>query len=190
MREGGGRSTRFKGFLTQQSREPWGDSVQLPHLLSSRPSSPELKHISRARADGMPTLADWVEVFRKSIPTFKSHALTDVHVAPELREVRPERISDRRARLYPELLHNSFTQTLLTAYPYGLPAAKLNCSLGPARVPTVAWLAFMGFELTARLAAQCPTTANLWHCHVPIVPMMLMRRLTAHIPCACCQEST
>ncbi|EFJ49670.1 hypothetical protein VOLCADRAFT_80583 [Volvox carteri f. nagariensis] len=34
----------------------------------------------------LPTRGAWIEVFRKSIPTFKAHALTDPHVPPEQRE--------------------------------------------------------------------------------------------------------
>lgn len=37
--------------------------------------------------DGLPTYRDWIEVFRKSIPTFKSHALTDKTVPEDQREV-------------------------------------------------------------------------------------------------------
>ncbi|GLC49183.1 hypothetical protein PLESTB_000191400 [Pleodorina starrii] len=37
-------------------------------------------------ARNLPTLRDWIEVFRKSIPTFKAHALSDSAVPAELRE--------------------------------------------------------------------------------------------------------
>ncbi|GIL51082.1 hypothetical protein Vafri_7187 [Volvox africanus] len=38
------------------------------------------------QTDDLLTLRDWTEVFRKSIPTFKIHALTDPNVSEELRE--------------------------------------------------------------------------------------------------------
>ncbi|KAG2443788.1 hypothetical protein HXX76_002131 [Chlamydomonas incerta] len=43
--------------------------------------------------DGLPTYRDWIEVFRKSIPTFKAHALTDKTVPEAGREVAAERFA-------------------------------------------------------------------------------------------------
>ncbi|GIL75193.1 hypothetical protein Vretimale_7880 [Volvox reticuliferus] len=45
----------------------------------------------RKQTGDLPTLRDWIEVFRKSIPTFKIHALTDLNVLEELREAAAHR---------------------------------------------------------------------------------------------------
>ncbi|GFR47486.1 hypothetical protein Agub_g9215, partial [Astrephomene gubernaculifera] len=49
----------------------------------------------QSTTDGLPAYADWIEVFRKSIPTFKTHALTDEHVPLELRQAAADDFAAR-----------------------------------------------------------------------------------------------
>ncbi|KXZ49303.1 hypothetical protein GPECTOR_22g897 [Gonium pectorale] len=48
---------------------------------------------STGEADDLPTVVDWIEVFRKSIPTFRTHALTDESVPGPLREAAADRFA-------------------------------------------------------------------------------------------------
>ncbi|KAG2436611.1 hypothetical protein HYH02_011546 [Chlamydomonas schloesseri] len=80
-------------------------------------------YATRAPAgDGLPTYREWIEVFRNSIPTFRSHALTDTTVPDDKRQAAAERFAADFHAALDALLANP------TQPAPGYPASQpLNC---------------------------------------------------------------
>eukprot|EP00892_Ulva_mutabilis_P004953 jgi/Ulvmu1/282/UM001_0286.1 len=72
--------------------------VRFP-LLAEESYDPNTFDYCQTNKNGMPTVKDWIEVFRSSIPGFKKTAAKDESVDADVREGKAEEFADRFAKI-------------------------------------------------------------------------------------------